>query len=543
MTIRSPTEPTRRQVKALREVLRPRGLLRTRGDPEPVLAALVVSGDTGALRDLIAIALEQHGPNREACVAAVHALVKPLMPNRLPELDPWLRRSGCWSEAHWEDGWHRLRPGDITRLPVGDSAALMLVGLCASHPNGHVREAAVQRLAAAHGGEELAFLLVRVNDWVPAVRLKARTALLDRITPANATTLLGHLQLVDRLAQASRVDHQDIVEAVQAALQTDSARPVLLEWLRAPDFHVRRRCFELAGAAVGGTPAWLLDAAIADRDVLVRRRAYQRASELADEHARDGYLERAVLDPFAPIRRLAFQYWSVRADPVAERLCELMLCDRATELRADAQRWWKVRRQAPVVEFYRREVKVAQASRLVGALIGLAETGDSGDRELVHPFLAHRRTRVRRAALRALCRLLVDEDVPVFESALLGDTAAIAAEAERCLQRRVTQVDLENAWAKAAARPAGVRVRVLRVCRSLAKWRHLGFLLHGALDEDPTVRAFALRDLVRWLASFNRSFVALAEGERAALQALLARARPALPAGLSREIDFVLRGG
>jgi len=415
MTIRSPSDHTRTLLKALREVLRPRGLLRVSGNPEPVLAALVAGQDPGALRDLVGIGLELDGDRHRACVAAVHALAKPLLPNRLPEMDEWLRRSRP-SAGHWDDGWQRLRPGDIARLSLADSAALTLVGLCASHPNGHVREAAVHRLAAARSGAELGFLLLRANDWVPRIQLTARTALLVRITPANAGTLLGHLRLVDRLAQASRADHQKLVAAVDAALVAESARPLLLEGLRSPDFHVRRRCFTLVATAVGGTPAWLLDAAREDRDVMVRRWAYDRALEIPDEKERERHLEPAVLDSFAPIRRVALAYWTRRAGSAADRLCEVMLFDATPGLRTDAQRWWLARRGSPVVERYRQELEAAQSGRVVGALNGLAETGGSADADLARLYLAHSRARVRRAALRALCRLAPDEDPSSFES-------------------------------------------------------------------------------------------------------------------------------
>jgi len=109
------------------------------------------------------------------------------------------------------------------------------------------------------------------------------------------------------------------------------------------------------------------------------------------------------------------------------------------------------------------------------------------------------------------------------------------------LHSRTKLLDPAGLWAAASTRPGYVRVRVLQVFRSLGKWRHLEFILSGAVDPEAAVRDVALRELEMWLACFNRSFAAPTEGERAALQAFLARARPALPAAFSREIDFVVR--
>jgi hypothetical protein len=398
----------------------------------------------------------------------------------------------------------------------------------------------VIRLSSSTDGEEIPFLLVRANDWVPAIRLRARSALLDRITPVNAGPLLRHLPLLDRLARATRADHQDIVEAVEAVLQSEPARPVLLGGLGSTDFQIRRRCFRLAARALGETP-WLLDTAGRDPDVVIRRWAYGRAQDLSATGDRDRYFEHAAADPFAPIRRIALEYWKRRVGPTADRLAEAFLFDRAADLRADAQRLWQARVTALVAEIYRRTISEGTSSRLVGALNGLAETGAAEDAELTRPYLEHPRARVRRAALRALCRLAPRSTVAPFVEALFRDRSSVATEACRCLQGRTSELDLPGLWSLALGEPAVVRVRLLRLARSIGKWRRLEFLLNAAIDTNSTVRTVALLELEDWRGRFNRSFTAPSDSQLDTLRPLVERARSVLPAALTREIEFLIR--
>jgi HEAT repeat protein len=505
-----------------------------------VLEAIVASGDVGAVPELLCIALEHAGSQRAACVEAAWALAAPLLPGGLPELDEWLRRAGPWS-GFWEGGWKRLTPREVTALPLASSADHILVCLLASHPNGHVREAAVIRLASSTDGEEIPFLLVRANDWVPAIRLRARSALLERITPANAGRLLRPLPLLDRLARATREDQQDIVEAVETVLQSDPARPVLLGGLGSTDFHVRRRCFRLAARALAETTPWLLDTARRDPDVVIRRWAYGRAQDLSATGDRDRYFEQAAADPFVPIRRIALEHWKRRDGPTADRVAEAFLFDRAADLRADAQRWWQARVTAPVAEIYRRTIREGTSSRLVGALNGLAETGAAEDGELTRPYLEHSRARVRRAALRALCRLAPSYTVAPFVEALFRDRSSVATEACRCLQGRTSELDLPGLWSLALGEPAVVRVRLLRLVRSVGKWQRLEFLLIAAIDPHSTVRTVALQELEDWRAGFNRSFATPSDGHLDTLRHLVERSRSVLPADLTRQIEFLIR--
>ena len=183
--LKQPTEASRNHLRQLKTALKPAGLFRAERDPGPHITALIEAGEPGVLRDLIAIALEADPQKRAGCVSAISAIAAPLLPDRLPEWDEWVRRS--WSVLEEPgDVWGKLNKQVIEQLPLTMPDNIVLLGLCASHGNGYIRAAAVVRLTQVQNGSELGFLILRANDWVSAIQMRVRTALMDRLTASYA---------------------------------------------------------------------------------------------------------------------------------------------------------------------------------------------------------------------------------------------------------------------------------------------------------------------------------------------------------------------
>jgi len=158
-------------------------------EPEPELGALVATGELAVVPELLPLALAGPLEWLPDVRAALAALTWPALPDLLPALDARLRE-GYLAPPASHNSWWDLTPASLGHLAVETDHDLLLVGLCASHPNGHVREQAVVRLAHSNPDVALPFLLLRVNDWVPAVRLRARTAVVALLLPAAAAALV-----------------------------------------------------------------------------------------------------------------------------------------------------------------------------------------------------------------------------------------------------------------------------------------------------------------------------------------------------------------
>jgi len=516
-------------------------LFRSQGNPVPHLAALTETGEIAIVRDLIGITLEADPRRRSDCLAAISAIVKPLLPDRLPELDETFRRNR-YVLVLQDDPWIKLTRKVVEDIPLTGPNDEILIGLCASHSDGYIREAAVARLAHIYSGLELCFLIMRANDWVSAVQMRARTALLERLSAPYAPAFIRHLPMLDYLARATRNDHRSLLNAIESFLLSEEARPALLNGLDvSPEFRIRRQCYELAYRAyIPDVPDWLTEKPMADPDVVIRHRAFLEILS-SNRPLSSTLAQRGINDAFAPIRRRIFDF-SVRTEGAKNpELVRAFLFDRSTQLRQDAQRFWSEIKLGNPAEVYRESLSEKSPNSVASTLNGLGETGEAADSDVILPFLQHRHSRVRRAAVRAICRLKPEGFLEIIATMMFQDGSTVAAAAAGCIEKHVQQLSASQLWNRArSVNTTDAQVRLLRVFRLMPKWDRLEYLLRAIATSDKA-RSFAITELDDWGRGFNRSFPTLTPPQRSTLTNLLAETRPWLKSIAG--IEFLLKHG
>src|SRR5262249_13584025 len=122
------------------------------------------------------------------CASTVAAIAEPL-PNDLPQWNERARSSySAFSSFSYSDNpWRRLHRKSIDTIQITSRSEAILVGLLGSHNDGYVRESVLVRLGQIQTGDELGFLILRTNDWVPAVQIRAHTAGRPRLFSKSLT--------------------------------------------------------------------------------------------------------------------------------------------------------------------------------------------------------------------------------------------------------------------------------------------------------------------------------------------------------------------
>ena len=452
-------------------------------------------------------------------------------------VDEVLRRqlttSYGWGVPNWLES-----ADDVRRLPLPVGTEGAALGFIAAVPNGYVREAAVQRLAVVGGGDEVAPLLIRANDWVFQVRTRALDALHARVVPDYAAHWIRVLRLVLRLRGTTRTDARPLVDAVLDLLRTDAAREAVWLGLHTPDVAARRACFELLVQPGSPDQAELVFNVLGSDDVGIRLRAAHLAAQL-DDTAVDDLLPRLLADRHGRVRIVALGIAVERMGAAALPALREALLDRGAVIRADARA--AIARLEPMdfAAYYRARIG-PDAPRLAEAVAGLAETGAAADADAVAPLLAHPRPRVRAAALRALIRLTGDAAVPALVAALGDERASVSRVAADALRPRAARADVGAlaAWF-IGPHPAHVRRNALALLAGRGKWDGVAWILHACGDADPVVQAVGMQQLRWWYQRFNRSFSQPAPAQQERIRAALAHAGDAIDPKMAKWLRFV----
>jgi HEAT repeat protein len=506
-----------------------------------LIRRLATQDEPLAIRHVMPLVFSDDQRIAVAAAEATHHLVRLVSPEDLPWLDEAIRHSpvGWIQSAH---GWYELGPHDLSRLSTFEAAAVSLLGVSSFHPGGFVRQAAVELLGSITTGAELAFLLLRVNDWVNNIRQVARHAVRARLVPDYAPHFIRNLDLVIRLERVSRVSQAALLEDILTLAKLPQQRDALTELIRAPSRFQRRLAYRLLLEA-GHAAADLLRQALSDTDPTIRSWAIDRGAGVLDGRERADLLVSALRDPVASVRSRALSNLYRHAPQLALHHARAALLDPSAVLRQQAR---FVLRQAGSNDFasaYRRMLdEQANTAVRYAAILGLGETGTSADARLVTAHLTDPIPRIRRAALWALDRLAGAESIAVFMDALQDPSPRVSQQSARILPAYLLTVDPTSLrrLLRETTQPHTKR-HALRLIAHLRKWDSVELLLEGLGDPVPDIRERASAWLRSWVAGFNRSFSTLDSAQRVRLRALLDSRRHLLDPELRRELEFTIQ--
>jgi HEAT repeat protein len=344
----------------------------------------------------------------------------------------------------------------------------------------------VNRLAEIHTGEELQFLLERVNDWVPEVANAARRAVESRCSTENGVEFARHLRLVARLVLSKRRELGDLIGKVVATVSNADMESAL----GSDDSTTRMLAFRTLLSRTEPREPLLLRAMC---DPALRRFALGHLLITLDDAKLHSRL--ALLDAFQDrgIRRTVFRIRAKRFPD--DILMTEALLDADRGVRELAQYFY----HGDAAAFYRERI----GEGLPMVIEGIGETGNRADAELLVPFLKDPRTGVRAATAVAIGRLDSERYAYQLLKLVADEKSPVSRAAAHSLRRCAAMLDW---WDVVGILRPGIPrfnvVNVLRVTRWMSKWDALAVILaaHPYRDASSQLRI--------WIARFNRSQVA-----------------------------------
>jgi HEAT repeat protein len=495
------------------------------------IRAIGDSGEAQAIPHLLSYAFAQSRDVQGEARSAVRRLFEQLPLEQLPALDEALRTA--W--AHVED-WYGLKPS-VKKLKAHDPDDLILLALMAGHRSGYVRAEAIHSLGKDSSGTAIPFLLLRLVDWVEPVRRAADLELIDKLQPRYGGIFVRCLGLIERLSDYTRF-RPVYREWVNELLKRPACAEKVAAGLDSNQRAVRRACYPLAAGNPALSAKNVLDRALVEPDVAIRRWAFSSgpALWLGDEI---DWVRLAANDAYPPIRQGGFDALA-RTEVSSEELSKFLF-DRSTGIRRSCQVLCVERFGLVSVVIYREALAGGNSKRTEIAVRGLAETGSREDGRRLLELLDHHSARVRSAAVHSLGLLNVEQIEEKLLERISSDSRSVAREATSVLLRR----KLVSPGAISAAAKQNpdeqAQLAVLRQMWRAGKWVQLRLYLDSAASDNRELAECALERLAVWESQFNRTFVQPSVGEPAELLVLANRVESRLPADLSKRITFIVQ--
>jgi hypothetical protein len=347
------------------------------------IAAIASVGGVCDLFELLRFLPPEASPLGHDAADAVTKVLARARPRELVSLDRSFRGlshlAGSWSDiALGGPAWGARFPG--------------VVALASMHADGRVRQHAVELLAAREDGGELAFLVIRTNDWVLPVRAAALAACDRRLVTHRDAHWVAVLDVLERTFEAQRHAGAvaNLVLRVHTLLRRKEARVALSSAIRNPDVGVRRVALRIALGMDEAAP--VLFALTNDPDASIARAAAKNLVAISRAHA-----TLLLSHPRTVTRLVAIE--TVARGPYAGEALERALFDDARCIRELAR--FELGRVAPR-DF--APLYAASVARGLAALEGLAETATAREAGTLRTFSNDPRARARAAAIAGLGR-------------------------------------------------------------------------------------------------------------------------------------------
>ncbi|WP_066940410.1 HEAT repeat domain-containing protein [Microtetraspora fusca] len=441
-------------------------------DVVPELVAAVDAGRPHAVQDLCVVLVNvvTHDGLAERALDALASG----RPTLWLDLDPMMRHP-----------WYGYS-GPVPRGRVSvvrEPANPLAVALRACSPDGHRREQAVRDAVMRTDPRLLPVLLIRAADWVEEVRAAALETLALVLTEVATSDLLSLVPVAVRLGDRRRGGCA-LASVRSALVRADDE--TLATMRDCADLRARRFAYEISLDRDRLPESDLVAAALGEADVVSRIRCAEAISRMD----RPDLLARLLAARSARVRAVALTGLVRLGRPEHG---SRFLGDPSTVTRLTAQ--WAVRRAGgDPAHIYRRLLAGRPGPEVRNLIAGLADCGGGADADLVRPYLADPRPRVRAEAVRTLHRL----GAPMDLVALLGDPSPVVVR-RAAAALRDSGVPADRLWPLLdTTRPRHVRQAAHRLLSGADDWTRLKADLTLVGDADASLRRRARDDLAAW---------------------------------------------
>lgn len=538
-----------------------------------VLHQLAATGEVAVIPQIVGFLLDGDSTIVVATAATLRTLFAQVPPAQLPAFDELMRlRDTYYGPVTGDPRWHKLQPVQVNAFVGGDPAtSTLLLGLACCHWNGYVRQNAIACLDQhVHSGEELPFLLLRLGDWVSAVRVQAEAAISRRLDFSQRENYLACLPLVARLRERKRLiafsmfqEDQPLASRLRRSAALPPSSPLFshveaLLWLDVPsllsnalsatDRVTRRFGLSLAWSAAAElgseTAQRIVEQALQTKDQMAHVQiAHWLVAKEAHPDLQRQFMVRLVSDRIPAVRRLALG-WCAFHEPMAHKdALHAALLDRSRSVRAITQFYLPKLDRMDLRSFYREEVSKNEPRSLLAALGGLSETGKVEDADWIIPLVKSPRIAVRKAALSAVAKLAgaTGKYLPLFIEALQDHSPGISRQARLALEDHASEIGRDRLKASFfAVTTPHVRRQTLLLINRLPKWPRVTLLVEvvGQWWLDDSLRQTTMNFLWDWFAGYNRThFAKPSRAELADLVAVLHEHHSAMDTRCAQELQ------
>lgn len=401
------------------------------------------------------------------------------------------------------------------------------------HANGYIRESAVRHLASYKGS--LPYIVFRVNDWVRPIRKTAEEAFYQKISAIQDDELIKAIPYIYKLYNSTRRSKY-IIDLIDERLCSEKGITALKIGLRSKDLYTRKICVSLLLKIKNINSDIFVKHLEVEKEPFLRQRLYLRL--INDKYNVLEISEKFLKDKFPANRAIALRYIYEYSKKDAFDKAMNMLLDKDTRVRELSQNI--IQKLNPNVDIHEIYLKSIDNKTSV-AILGLSETGNISDCEIIEKYLYSDKVSVIRSAMISLLRLNSKKYQNNITEMLLSKNCGIVKTAKLLIQKYYIQNFKRIYEIYQISDIESTKINCLALLFTDTKWQRLIYMLRALNDSNIKIREMAMLSINFWIDKYNRSFVPISEKDKKILQDLICQNERQLGKSVAKTLLFLTR--
>lgn len=369
---------------------------------------------------------------------------------------------------------------------------LNLLAIASMNKSGYVREKAIKELAASQNPNAIKFILLRLGDWVIAVRETAQKAIKTFFSADFIEAFLQHLALIDWLLQVQRTDLVNIHKVIIAFVFSNELTDDFYKKLKKFDDKTRLIYFRnyLKAKVVNADIVNLISK---DKNYLVRAELIKHIQHL-DTSTRKELVNKFLLDRSARVRVNAL-YETKHFKPDYDSAILELSSDESASVR-ELTRYLLKDKSLNFAEIYRQRLN--QNQKIVGSILGLSEVGTKDDLPTFEKYIQNPSTKIILACLIAIHRIDPTISKQYSLQFLTHPTRRVKSKSIEILSSYYDNDVLEKARTIYINGDYEQKKTILRLFNQIGGWSVIGDIIVALTDNNENIQNLAWTFLYKW---------------------------------------------
>lgn len=393
-----------------------------------------------------------------------------------------------YTSLEWSVEWRGIYLKDIKSYFEQERDYIYSLILGSFHPNGYFREHCIMNLAEYQ--DTLAFIILRMNDWVENVRKSAINLIIHKIETCSIHELFYASLSLNRVKYSERRDASDlskIFDMISKRIE-DEIQDIPLGKICYYDFEIRKNIYRLlfSKKILGKEKA----------DYLLARERHSFCKTLIISGILELYecsieqINSYLINENSNIRRKALEYkYSLIKD--SWNGLEVMLLDQNSGIRELVVYILRKHKKYNVLNYYIEHLKDNNPAT---PIIGIGENGSKEQVNMLLPFLDYNEEKIIRITLTSLGRLMGFEGCDLYWKYLMDNRLGVSKAAYLAICNNSIHYGCEElAGAYSKNEVYHVKRYLVLLIMQENSWERLPYLLYLYDDKNLSV----LQDKIR----------------------------------------------